>query len=190
MNQVIWLIRHGETAWSRSGQHTGWSDIPLLPESAAALVKLKPHLENEPFALVLSSPLQRAKHTAELVGFKTIELDDNLREWNYGSYDGKTKSEIQKEHPGWTIWKDGVVGGETLSQVASRAKKVIERAKSAPGDVALVAHAHLLRILTTCWLEIDPVNAEHLLLSPGSISKLGTDDGYPVIREWNWLPDK
>jgi broad specificity phosphatase PhoE len=187
-SQQIWLIRHGETAWSRTGQHTGRTDIPLLPEAEPKLKALRPHLKHA-FSLVLSSPLQRARQTAALVGFESVELDDNLMEWNYGAYDGKTKGVIQKLVPNWSIWTHGVPGGETLEDVAGRARKVIERARSAPGDVALISHGHLLRILAACWLEIPPVNAEHLALSTASISVLTYEDKFPVLARWNWLPD-
>lgn len=186
-SKQIWLIRHGETAWSRTGQHTGRTDIPLLPESEAPLKALTPHLKH-PFALVLSSPLQRAKQTATLVGFDSFELEDNLMEWNYGDYDGKTKEDIHKLVPGWSIWANGVPHGETLEQVAERARSVIARAKAVTGDVALIAHGHILRILAACWLEIPPTNAEHLALSTGSVSVLAYEDGFPVLAQWNWRP--
>jgi broad specificity phosphatase PhoE len=186
--QQIWLIRHGETAWSRTGQHTGRTDLPLLPAAESMLAALKPHLQH-PFSLVLSSPLQRARQTATLVGFDSFELDDNLMEWNYGAYDGKTKEDIRKLVPDWSIWTQGVPRGETLEEVAQRARKVIERAQAASGDVALIAHGHILRILAACWLGIAPANAEHLALSTGSISVLSYEDEFPVLARWNWQPD-
>lgn len=186
--QQIWLIRHGETAWSRSGQHTGRTDLPLLPEAEPKLKALRPHLQH-PFALVLSSPLQRAQQTAALVGFNSFELDDHLMEWNYGDFDGKTKDEIQKLIPGWSIWTHGVRHGETLDEVAARARQVIEHARAVSGDVALVAHGHILRVLAACWLEIPPANGEHLALSTASISVLSHEDKYPVLARWNWQPD-
>jgi len=189
MSQKIWLIRHGETAWSRTGQHTGRSDIPLLPESEAVLKRLRPHLKGQSFALILSSPLQRARQTAEFVGFTSPEYDDNLMEWNYGAYDGKTKDDIRKVIPDGSSWTHGVEGGETLAQVAQRAQKVLERARAASGDVALVAHGHILRILAACWLQIPPVNAEHFALSTASISILAYENDLPVLAQWNWQPD-
>ena len=188
-SQQIWLIRHGETAWSRTGQHTGRTDIPLLPEAEPVVKALAPHIQKHSFSLVLSSPLKRASQTATLVGFKSLELDDNLMEWNYGAYDGKTKDDIQKLVPGWSIWADGVRQGETLEEVAGRARKVIERAQKASGDVALVAHGHILRILAACWLEISPTNAEHFALSTASISVLAYENEFPVLAQWNWQPD-
>jgi broad specificity phosphatase PhoE len=184
----LWLIRHGETAWSRTGRHTGRTDVPLLPEAESELKALRPHLKH-PFALVLSSPLQRARQTATLVGFDSLEPDDNLMEWNYGDYEGKTRGEIQKRVPRWSIWTHGVQGGETLEEVAQRARKVIERARSAAGDVALVAHGHILRILAACWLGLPPINGEHFALSAGSISILGYENEAPVLAQWNWLPE-
>ena len=186
--QQIWLIRHGETAWSRTGQHTGRTDLPLLPEAAPELKALRPHLKHA-FALVLSSPLQRARQSAALVGFDSVEMDDNLMEWNYGDFDGKTRAEIQKLIPGWSIWTHGARHGETLEEVARRAHQVIERARAASGDVALVSHGHILRVLAACWLGLPPVNAEHFALSTGSISVLGYENEFPVLTQWNWLPD-
>jgi broad specificity phosphatase PhoE len=186
-SQQIWLIRHGETAWSLSGQHTGRTDLPLLPDAAPKLKALQPHLKH-PFGLVISSPLLRARQTAALVGFESFELDDNLMEWNYGDYDGKTKDDIKKLVPHWSIWSQGVPRGETLEQVAERARKVLDRARSVSGDVALIAHGHILRILAVCWLEIPPANAEHFALSTASISILAYEDHLPVLAQWNWQP--
>jgi broad specificity phosphatase PhoE len=184
----IWLIRHGETAWSRTGQHTGRTDLPLLPEAEPELKALKPHLKHA-FVLVLSSPLQRARQTAKLVGFDSFEQDDNLMEWDYGAYDGKTRDEIQKLVPGWSIWTHGAPQGEMLEEVARRARKVIERARAASGDVALISHGHMLRVLAACWLGLPPANGEHFALSAGSISVLGYEYESPVVAQWNWLPD-
>ena len=187
-SQQIWLIRHGETAWSRTGQHSGRTDLPLLPEAEPALKALTPHLKHA-FALVLCSPLERARQTAQGVGFKSFELDDHLMEWDYGDYNGKTMTDIRKLVPGWSIWTHGVSHGETLEQVAQRARKVIERARTASGDVALVSHGHFLRILAACWLELPPVNGEHLALSTASVSILGYENEIPVLTQWNWKPD-
>jgi len=187
--QHIWLIRHGETAWSRTGQHTGWTDIPLLPEAESKLTALRPHLAGHSFSLVLSSPLQRAQQTTRLLGFEKFELDDNLKEWNYGDYEGQTKDQIRVKIPHWNLWSDGVPGGETLAQVAARAQNVLRRARAMEGNVAFVAHGHILRIIAACWTELPPVNAEHFALSTGTISILGYENDLPVIAQWNWQPD-
>jgi broad specificity phosphatase PhoE len=188
-SQQIWLIRHGETAWSRSGQHTGRTDLPLLDEAAAPLKALRPHLQAHSFALVLSSPLQRAYQTAKLVGFESPMLDNRLMEWNYGAYEGKTKEEIRRMVPDWTLWTHGVPGGETLTEVAQRAREVLQLARAVAGDVAFVAHGHILRIIAACWVELPPVNAEHFALSTGSISVLSYENDLPVLAQWNWQPD-
>lgn len=186
--QHVWLIRHGETAWSRTGQHTGWSDIPLLPESESALRALQPRLRAQTFAAVFSSPLQRARHTAELVGLTAVELDADLREWNYGEYEGKTKDQIRAGVPGWNLWTHGVRGGETLEEVAARAQRVVARVRAIQGNVALVAHGHILRIVAACWLDLSPLMAEHFALSTGSISILTYENDIPAMAEWNWRP--
>jgi broad specificity phosphatase PhoE len=185
--QQIWLVRHGETAWSRTGQHTGRNDLPLLPEADAKLQSLKPFLKH-PFSLVLSSPLQRARQTAARLGFDAVETDDNLREWDYGELEGKTLAQIRQSNPGWSLWTHGAARGETLQDVARRATVVIERAQAAPGDV-LVAHGHLLRVLAACWLGGPASYGEHLALSPAAICILTYDDIYRVLARWNWRPD-
>jgi broad specificity phosphatase PhoE len=187
-SQQIWLIRHGETAWSLTGQHTGRTDLPLLPESESKLLALRPHLSGHSFARVWTSPLQRARKTAELVGFPNAQLEDDLMEWNYGVYDGKTKEDIRALVPGWTIWTHGVVGGETLDEVAARARKVLDRARAVTGDVALVAHGHILRILASCWVDLPPIAAEHFALSTGAISVLSYENELPVLAQWNLQP--
>jgi len=139
---------------------------------------------------VWSSPLQRAYRTAQLAGFETPETDPDLREWNYGAYDGKTKADIREMVPDWNIWTHGVKDGETLEQVANRARSVLSRAQAVEGDVILFSHGHLLRILACCWQGIPPQNAEHLALSTGAISVLGWDDGYPALTRWNCQPEQ
>jgi len=185
--QQIWLIRHGETAWSKSGQHTGRTDIPLLPEAEPRLRALVPHLKH-PFALILCSALQRAHRTAILAELSPIVLEPNLMERDYGDCEGQTIDQIRAQKPGWNIWANGVQGGESLEEVAARTRLVLDRVRAANGDVALVAHGHVLRILASCWLEIPPVNAEHFALSTGSISILGYENDFPVLTRWNWQP--
>jgi broad specificity phosphatase PhoE len=186
--QQIWLIRHGETAWSRTGQHTGRKDLPLLPESEPALRRLRPLLASHTFALRLTSPLQRARRTAEVVGLTPIEIEPDLQEWDYGAYEGKTIEEIRAEVPGWTIWEDGVKGGETIEEVAARAERVLTRVRQANGDAVLVAHGHLLRILAACWLRLDPRAARLFALSTATYSILGYEHGSPVLFRWNDQP--
>lgn len=183
----IWLVRHGETAWSRAGRHTGRTDVPLLSEAEPALKALRPYFKHA-FALVLSSPLQRASQTATVLGFPSPELDEDLVEWNYGAYEGKSRDEIQRLVPGWSIWTHGVPDGETLDDIARRARKVLERVESASGDVAIFAHGHLLRILTACWLQLPPAEGKHFTLFAGALSILGFENEAPTIVRWNWQP--
>ena len=147
MSEIV-LVRHGETEWSRSGQHTGTTDLPLLPEGEEQALTVAPKLAGREFALVLSSPMQRARRTAELAGFgDRAEIDEDLRERNYGIYEGRTTKEIRVERPGWDVWRDDCPGGETLDELAARADRVIERALAADGDTLVFAHSHLLREL-------------------------------------------
>lgn len=180
------LVRHGETEWSRSRQHTGRTDIPLTAAGRVQAARLGPRLQDEKFALVLTSPLSRAAETCELAGFGAVaERDDDLLEWDYGDYEGKRTADIRTQRPGWLIWNDGVPGGERLGNVAARADRVIDRARAAGGPVLLFAHAHLLRILATCWLGVHPKVAGQLVLSAASISILGEEHGTPAILHWN-----
>jgi probable phosphoglycerate mutase len=190
MPREIWLIRHGETEWSLSGAHTGRTDIPLTENGENDARAVGRFLAGHTFALVLSSPLQRARKTCELAGFGTVaQIDDRLSEWDYGPYEGRTSDEIQRERPGWTIFRDGVPGGETIEQVAERARGVIDRALQADGNVALFAHGHILRILAACWLGLDPVAAQSLALGAACISTLGYEHETRVIVHWNLRPD-
>lgn len=174
----IWLVRHGETEWSRTGQHTGRTDLPLLPEGEARARELTAELDR-PWAKVLSSPLQRARRTAELAGL-TPELDDDLMEWDYGPAEGKRTKDMDE---GWSVW-DGVPLGETLEDVATRVRNVLSKLP-AKGDSLLVAHGHLLRILTAVYLELDPREAKHLVLGPCGIGVLGQEHDYPALLGWN-----
>src|SRR5579871_3396592 len=151
----IWLIRHGETEWSLSGAHTSRTDLPLTHHGRECAEALKPVLSGRDFALVLSSPLRRARETAELAGFQP-ELTDDLREWDYGRYEGLTTPEIQKRDPEWSIWTGTTPGGETIEQVSARANQVIERATAMDGDVAVFSHGHMLRVFGACWLGLGP----------------------------------
>lgn len=186
----IWLMRHGETAWSRTGQHTGGADIALTPEGEQQARALGAALKGQTFDRVFSSPLRRAQRTCELAGFAAeATLTADLREWNYGRYEGLTSEDIQREHPGWSIWGDGPDGGETIEEVAARAARVIEAVtESVEGRVALFAHGHILRVLTATWLGLEPRGARYFALSTGSISVLGFERDTRVIRSWNEVP--
>lgn len=185
-HRQLWLFRHGETEWSKSGQHTGRTDIPLDKAGEARARAIGRRLKGRPFSLVLSSPLIRAVETCRLAGYADgAELDNDLMEWDYGHYEGRKTADIRKERPGWLIWKGGVPGGETVDQVGERARRVIERALAADGDVALFAHAHILRILTACWLGLPPVNGQFFALGTATVSVLGFEHDYRVIVRWN-----
>ena len=184
MPSEIWLVRHGETEWSRSGQHTSRTDLPLTPEGERQAANLKRMLAGHSFTLVLSSPMKRAMDTCRLVGLSP-EISDDLVEWNYGDYEGLTTPEIQKRVPGWTVWTGASPNGETVDEVAARAERVITRALSAGGDVALFGHGHLLRILAARWIGIEASGGRLLVLSTASVSVLGYERETRVIRLWN-----
>ena len=183
---LITLIRHGETEWSKSGQHTGTTDLPLLPEGEQAAVRTGERLRDVRFDLVRSSPLQRARRTAEIAGLESVELDDDMREWRYGDYEGRTTPDIREERPGWDIWSDGCPGGETIEALAARVDRVIARVLDAGAErVALVAHGHLLRVLGARWGEFEPSAGGRLGLSTAAICELGFERERRVIRLWN-----
>lgn len=182
----IWLIRHGETEWSLSGAHTGRTDIPLTANGRRVAEAVGLRLAGHRFAMVLTSPLERARETCRLAGFGALaQVDPDLREWDYGEYEGRTTQEIRRENPQWNLWVDGVPRGETLEQVADRAQAVISRVEDVQGDVALFSHGHLLRILTAVWLGLDPQAARLFALGTASVSKLGYERETRVIRSWN-----
>jgi len=183
----IWLIRHGETAWSRSGAHTGRTDLPLTPEGEQRAAAIGRYLAGRSFALVLASPLARARETCRLAGYGAVaQIEPDLREWDYGAYEGRTSAEIRQKVPDWTIWTSPVPGGETIAQVAERARRVIARANAeSSGDVALFAHGHLLRVLTACWLELAPDGGRLFALGTASVSVLGYERENRVISRWN-----
>jgi probable phosphoglycerate mutase len=185
-NQQIWLFRHGETEWSLSGQHTGRTDLPLTAAGRRRAAALGRRLAGRPFALVLSSPLSRALETCRLAGYgDVVELNPDLMEWDYGDYEGRRTVDIQKERPGWSLWRDGVPGGETIDQVGARTRSVIEAAASAAGDVALFAHGHVLRVLTACWLNLTPDAGRLFALGTAAVSVLGYERDTRVIVRWN-----
>ena len=184
MPSEIWLVRHGETEWSRSGQHTSRTDLPLTADGERQAAGLKRMLAGHTFALVLSSPMKRAVDTCRLVGL-TPQISGDLIEWDYGDYEGLTTPEIQKRVPGWTVWTGPAPNGETVEQVATRADRVISRARSAGGDVALFGHGHLLRVLAARWIGLEPAAGRLLALSTASVSVLGYERDVRVIRLWN-----
>jgi broad specificity phosphatase PhoE len=182
----LFVIRHGATEWSKNGRHTGITDLPLLPEGedqARATAKL---VAGHEFSLVLTSPLQRARHTCELVGLgEQAEIDDDLRELDYGSYEGITTAKIRETVPDWTVWTHHCPGGETLEQAAVRVDRVIDRARSAGGDVAVFAHGHILRILTARWCDLDPIEGRRFVLHTATLSELGWERDDPAVILWN-----
>jgi probable phosphoglycerate mutase len=180
------LIRHGETEWSRDGRHTGRTDLPLLPAGEAQARALGPKLAGYRFALVLTSPLLRARETCALAGLgEGAVVDPDLAEWDYGSYDGLTTPEIRDDHPGWDLFAEGAPGGERAEDVRARVDRVIRRVQAVDGDVACVAHAHLLRVLAVRWIGLEVPAARGLTLGPASISELRWEREYPVIAHWN-----
>jgi probable phosphoglycerate mutase len=182
----VYCIRHGETAWSLSGQHTGVTDIPLTENGRRLAGKLRPVLAERAFVLVLVSPLQRARETAELAGWgANAMIDPDLREWNYGRYEGLTAAQIHETAPGWMIFRDGCPDGETPAEVAARADRVIARARAADGDVALFSHGHLLRTLAARWIGLPASGGEHFLLDTGTLCILGYYRDAPAISVWN-----
>jgi broad specificity phosphatase PhoE len=181
---MIVLARHGETEWSASGQHTSRSDIPLTDRGREAAKRLGTRLQGREFALVLASPRQRARDTAELAGF-TPEIDPDLSEIDYGDYEGRTTKEIRVERPGWSLWVDGSPGGETLAEAGARADRVLGRALAADGDVALFAHGHILRILAARWIGLPPEHGGSFALDTASLSELGFERENRVLMHWN-----
>ena len=204
----LWLMRHGETTWSAEGRHTGRTDLPLTGNGRRQAAVLGKALAETKFAAVLCSPLRRARETCEIAGFGDVAVvDEGLREWDYGVYEGRTSQEIQAEIPGWSVWKDAIVGGETVEQVDARADGAIARAlASAVGEprsqkrdlghpagpqtdqvvrVALFAHAHILRILAARWIGLEARDGSLFVLGTGSVSVLGWEKETRVIQRWN-----
>jgi broad specificity phosphatase PhoE len=185
MPEVL-LVRHGDTEWSRSGQHTSRTDLPLLAQGVHVAEALGRRLAERSFALVLASPMTRARETARLAGFgDALEITEDLHELGYGEYEGRTTADIRRERPGWTIWTEGAPGGEPLESAAARADRVIARAEAAGGDVALFAHGHILRIIGARWLDLPPRAAAGLALSTASLCILGHERERRVIWLWN-----
>jgi broad specificity phosphatase PhoE len=189
--QAVYLARHGETAWSASGRHTGLTDIPLTEHGELEARELADRLHNLKFAKVLTSPLVRAERTSELCGFGGVaEPDRDLVEWDYGRYEGIRSAEIRATRPDWQLFRDGCPGGESPNDVAARADRVVSRARAVQGDVLLFSSGHFLRVLAARWLGLDPGAGRYLLLSTASLSILGYENliSQPVIRLWNYIP--
>jgi len=186
----VWLIRHGETAWSRTGQHTGRTDIALTEHGEEQARALAPRLAQQPFDAVLSSPLIRATETCRLAGLgQQMAVVPELHEWDYGIYEGRTTADIRAAIPGWSVWRSPVPEGESLVRVQLRAQSVVERLLTMTGRVALFSHAHFLRALAGCWMVGDAAIGEHLYLDTASISILGFDHENRAIRRWNMRGD-
>jgi broad specificity phosphatase PhoE len=190
------LLRHGETEWSKAGQHTGRTDVPLTPAGEAAAAALAPLVARRHIVAAFASPAQRAARTAELAGLTDVKQDPDLWEWDYGGYEGLTTPQIQEQHPGWYLWRDGVIPGdaahpgETIQQVGERADRVLARVEPlmSGGDVVLVAHGHVLRVLTARYLRLDPSYGKLFRLDTGTISTLELEHAEPVIASWNVPP--
>jgi broad specificity phosphatase PhoE len=187
---VIWLIRHAETEWSRDGRHTGRTDVPLTEAGREhARTILRERLAGHDFALVLASPLARARETCELAGLgDRMQIRDELLEWEYGDYEGVTTADIRRARPGWYLWTDGAPGGETAEQVGARVDRVIAEALAVDGEVALFAHGHVLRALGARWIEQPAALGGRLALSTGTICRLGFEREVRVVWEWNLRP--
>ncbi|MFJ4521127.1 histidine phosphatase family protein [Streptomyces sp. NPDC088810] len=194
----LFLVRHGETEWSRSGRHTGWTDVPLTEHGREEARLLVPLIRSHRIGAAFVSPLQRARETADLIGIPDARVDADLREWDYGGYEGVTTPEIQRSRPGWFLFTDGVAPGppdhpgETPEQVGERADRMLAKADAAlastEGVVVLIAHGHFLRVLTARRLGLPPRHGAHFQLATGSLCRLGTEHGRPVVAGWNIRP--
>lgn len=185
---LIYLVRHGETAWTLTGQHTGRTDLPLNEEGEQQARGLASRLANLRFDRVLCSPMQRARRTAELaLPHSPVDIEDDLTEWDYGAYDGRKTVDIRLERPGWRLFRDGCPGGETLDAVSERADRVIGRVRRSGGNVGIVAHREILRILAVRWIGLAAIEARGLLLGTASLSVLGYDHDLaePALHAWN-----
>jgi len=184
--QKIYLIRHGETEWSLNGRHTGVTDLPLTDNGRAVARHLKPIFAEETLALVLTSPLRRARETCELAGLSAgAVIEPDLVEWNYGAYEGLTPAQINELQPGWMIFRDGCPGGETPAQIGARVDRVIARARDAAGNVALFAHGHVFRVLVARWIDLPTVGGQHFVLDTATLNVLGDYRGSPAVQIWN-----
>jgi broad specificity phosphatase PhoE len=185
MADEVWLLRHAETEWSRSGKHTGRTDVPLTDAGREVARAMGARVEDRSFAAVLCSPLSRARETADLAGLRCTGVREDVLEWDYGDYEGLTTPEIRETRPGWYLWRDDCPNGEAPADVAARCDRVVAEVLEIEGDVALVAHGHILRSLTARWIEEPVAAGGRLFLSTGSISVLGFEREVRVIRTWN-----
>lgn len=181
----LWLVRHGETRWSRTGQHTSVTDLELTGDGEAVAARLAAALDGRSFAQVLTSPRRRARRTAELAGFVHAEPDDDLAEWSYGDYEGLTTPQIRETDPTWSIWTGTTPGGETAEQVGTRLDRVVARARAADGATLVFAHGHSLRVLAARWLGLDVADGRIFDLDTATVCVLGDDRGTPVVKRWN-----
>ena len=185
---LVYLARHGNTAWTHTGQHTGLTDLPLTPDGERNALQLGERLKGMKFAKVLTSPLQRAKRTCELAGFGAVaETDPDLVEWNYGQYEGLTTPQILEKRQDWDLFRDGCPGGESPNQIGERAARVLKRIRNRSGDVLLFSSAHFMRVLTGCWLGLGPTGGRYFVLNPASLSVLSYERtlSRPAVRLWN-----
>ena len=191
LHQELWLIRHGETDWSAVKRHTGRTDMALTPTGERQAAVLGRSLAGRQFASVLCSPLRRARQTCELAGYgDAANMTEDLLEWDYGIYEGKTTLEMRLKQPEWSIWTADVVNGESVKQVGRRAQRVIKRALEVDGNVIIFAHAHILRVLAACWLGLPPDAGRLFVLRTASMSILGFEHERRVIARWNLVPDE
>ncbi len=181
----VWLIRHGATEWSESGRHTSITDLPLLPQGEVAARAIPARIGGQSFVRVLTSPLQRARRTAELAGFPEAAIDERLVEWAYGDYEGLTSTQIRQADPGWNLWTHPVPNGETATEIASRLDRVIVDLRRLDGPALIFAHGHILRALAARWLGLDVAHGRYLVLGTATVSVLGWDKSRPAIERWN-----
>lgn len=189
--QQVVLVRHGETEWSRDGRHTGRTDVPLTETGRSQARRLRESLRSWQFVAVFTSPMSRARETCALAGYAAqASVLQDLSEWDYGEFDGRTAAEIRQVRPGWVLWRDGPAGGETLDDVVARANRVVETVRSVDGDVLLFSHGHLLRVFTARWLELPGVAGQRFFLATASPSVLGHEHDWTVVRRWNEGTDR
>lgn len=181
----LWIVRHGETEWSRSGRHTSRTDLPLTQAGEQAATALADRLAATRFDLILTSPMQRARRTAELAGFGDAEVDKDLMEWDYGEYEGLTTPQIREYAPGWTVWSQASPGGESAAEVAVRLDRVVARTRAVEGRVLAFGHGHASRALAARWLGLDVAEGRLLRLDPATISVLGWEHESPAVARWN-----